>query len=78
MTRAVNPRVPPISYRADIARATRETARNVIIVSTVDCVMIQAARALLERARQSARTRGIIFPQLVRDVLEREVTIHGD
>lgn len=35
--------------------------------------MIQADRALLERARRSARERGVTFPQLVRDALEREL-----
>lgn len=36
-------------------------------------VMIQAEEALLTRARQAARERGITFPQLVRNALEREV-----
>jgi hypothetical protein len=35
--------------------------------------MIQADRALLERARRAARERGVTFPQLVREALEREV-----
>lgn len=36
-------------------------------------VMIQADESLLERARQLAGERGITFPQLVRDAIEREV-----
>lgn len=36
-------------------------------------VMIQADESLLERARQRAGERGITFPQLVRDAIEREV-----
>jgi hypothetical protein len=36
-------------------------------------VMIQADRALLERARRAARERGVTFPQLVREALEREL-----
>jgi hypothetical protein len=36
-------------------------------------VMIQADRALLERARREARERGVTFPQLVRDALAHEL-----
>jgi len=36
-------------------------------------VMIQAERALLERARRAARERGVTFPQLVREALEHEL-----
>jgi hypothetical protein len=36
-------------------------------------VMIQANRALLERARRAARERGVTFPQLVRDAIEHEI-----
>lgn len=36
-------------------------------------VMIQADRALLERARRAARERGVTFPQLVREALEHEL-----
>ena len=35
--------------------------------------MVQADRALLERARRAARERGVTFPQLVRDALEHEL-----
>ena len=35
--------------------------------------MIQADRALLDRARRLAHDRGVSFPQLVRDALEREL-----
>jgi hypothetical protein len=33
-------------------------------------VMIQADRALLDRARRAARERGVTFPQLVREAHE--------
>jgi hypothetical protein len=36
-------------------------------------VMVQADRALLERARRAARERGVTFPQLVREALEHEL-----
>jgi hypothetical protein len=36
-------------------------------------VMIQADDELLERARRVARERGVTFPQLVRQALEREL-----
>jgi hypothetical protein len=36
-------------------------------------VMIQADAELLERARRAARERGVTFPQLVREALEREL-----
>lgn len=36
-------------------------------------VMVQADDALLERARKVASERGVSFPQLVRDALEREL-----
>jgi hypothetical protein len=36
-------------------------------------VMIQADEELLERARRAARERGVTFPQLVRQALEREL-----
>lgn len=35
--------------------------------------MIQADKALLERARRAARERGVTFPQLVREALEHEL-----
>ncbi len=35
--------------------------------------MIQADRSLLDRARRLAHDRGVSFPQLVRDALEREL-----
>jgi hypothetical protein len=37
-------------------------------------VMIQADKALLERARRAAHERGVTFPQLVREALEHELT----
>jgi metal-responsive CopG/Arc/MetJ family transcriptional regulator len=40
-------------------------------------VMIQADDDLLERAQRVARERGITFPQLVRDALERELAAHA-
>jgi hypothetical protein len=36
-------------------------------------VMIQANEETIERARQLAHQRGVSFPQLVRDALEREL-----
>lgn len=39
--------------------------------------MIQADRALLERARREARKRGMTFPQLVRDALEHELALRS-
>ncbi|HEY2141697.1 MAG TPA: hypothetical protein VGG98_06525 [Solirubrobacteraceae bacterium] len=36
-------------------------------------VMIQADKALLDRARRTARVRGVTFPQLVRDAIEHEL-----
>ena len=41
-------------------------------------VMIQADPALLDRARRAARERGVTFPQLVRDALERELATHSE
>jgi hypothetical protein len=38
-------------------------------------VMIQADRALLDRAHQAARERHVTFPQLVREALERELAL---
>jgi hypothetical protein len=38
-------------------------------------VMIQADRSLLERAQQTAHKRGVTFPQLVREALDRELAI---
>lgn len=38
-------------------------------------VMIQADRALLDRAHQAARERRVSFPQLVREALERELAL---
>jgi hypothetical protein len=35
--------------------------------------MIQADEELLERARRAAHERGVTFPELVRQALEREV-----
>jgi hypothetical protein len=40
--------------------------------------MIQADRALLERARKAARERGVTFPQLVRDALEHELATRAE
>lgn len=40
--------------------------------------MIQADQALLERARRTARERGVTFPQLVREALEHELTTRSD
>jgi hypothetical protein len=48
-------------------------ASDASIAITLERVMIQAERALLERARRAARERGVTFPQLVRDALEHEL-----
>ena len=40
-------------------------------------VMIQADDNLLDRAQRAARERGVTFPQLVRDALERELARQG-
>ncbi len=39
--------------------------------------MIQADEELLERARNLAAERGVSFPQLVREALERELALQG-
>jgi hypothetical protein len=41
-------------------------------------VMIQADSTLLQRARRAARERGVTFPQLVRDALERELRTRSE
>ncbi|MDQ6819700.1 MAG: ribbon-helix-helix domain-containing protein [Actinomycetota bacterium] len=41
-------------------------------------VMVQADDELLERARRLAGERGVTFPQLVRDALERELARDPD
>ena len=45
------------------------------IASMMQRVMIQADRALLDRAHQAARDRRVSFPQLVREALERELAL---
>ena len=40
--------------------------------------MVQADRALLERARRTARARGVTFPQLVREALEHELATRSE
>jgi hypothetical protein len=45
------------------------------IASMMQRVMIQAERSLLERAQQAAHERGVSFPQLVREALERELAV---
>jgi hypothetical protein len=46
------------------------------IASMMQRVMIQAERTLLERAQRAAHERGVSFPQLVRESLEREVALN--
>lgn len=43
------------------------------IASMMQRVMIQADHTLLERAQRAAHERGVSFPQLVRESLEREL-----
>lgn len=45
------------------------------IASVMQRVMIQADRTLLERAQRAANERGVSFPQLVRESLERELAL---
>jgi hypothetical protein len=45
------------------------------IASMMQRVMIQAERTLLERAQHAAHERGVSFPQLVREALERELAL---
>jgi nucleotide-binding universal stress UspA family protein len=47
------------------------------IASMMQRVMIQAERSLLDRAQQTARERGVSFPQLVREALERELAVNA-
>jgi hypothetical protein len=47
------------------------------IASMMQRVMIQAERSLLERAQEAAHERGVSFPQLVREALERELAINA-
>jgi hypothetical protein len=48
------------------------------LLALMERVMIQADRALLERARRVARERGVSFPQLVREALEHELATRAD
>jgi hypothetical protein len=50
-------------------------AGHASIASMMKRVMIQGERSLFERAQQAARERGVTFPQLVREALERELAI---
>jgi hypothetical protein len=45
------------------------------IASMMQRVMIQADQTLLERAQHAAHERGVSFPQLVREALERELAL---
>jgi len=45
------------------------------IASMMQRVMIQADRTLLERAQRAAHERGVSFPKLVREALERELAM---
>jgi hypothetical protein len=53
------------------------TDADASIASMMKRVMIQAERSLLERAQQAAHERGVSFPQLVREALERELAASG-
>lgn len=48
---------------------------NASIASVMRRVMIQADTALLERAQRAAHERGVSFPKLVREALERELSL---
>lgn len=56
-------------------RPARFALPNASIASMMQRVMIQADRALLERAQRAAHERGVSFPQLVRESLERELAL---
>jgi hypothetical protein len=47
------------------------------IASMMHRVMIQAERSLLDRAQEAAHERGVSFPQLVREALERELALNA-
>jgi hypothetical protein len=51
------------------------TDADASIASMMRRVMFQAERSLLERAQQAAHERGVSFPQLVREALERELAV---
>jgi hypothetical protein len=51
------------------------TDAHASIASMMQRVMFQAERSLLERAQQAAHERGVSFPQLVREALERELAV---
>jgi hypothetical protein len=51
------------------------TGGDASIASIMQRVMIQAERSLLDRAQQAAHERGVSFPQLVREALERELAL---
>lgn len=58
------------------SEATRPVALpTASIASMMQRVMIQAERTLLERAQHAAHERGVSFPQLVREALERELAL---
>lgn len=52
-------------------------ANSASIASMMQRVMIQAERSLLARAQQAAHERGVSFPQLVREALERELAVNA-
>ncbi len=53
------------------------TASTASVASMMQRVMIQAERSLLDRAQLAAHERGVSFPQLVREALERELAINA-
>lgn len=56
-------------------RPNRAVLPAASIASMMQRVMIQADRTLLERAQRVAQERGVSFPQLVRESLERELSL---
>ncbi len=60
---------------AEAIRVDPDVLPAASIASMMQRVMIQADRTLLQRAQQAAHERGVSFPQLVRESLERELAL---
>jgi hypothetical protein len=60
-----------------ITRSHQVALPTASIASMMERVMIQAERTLLERAQRAAHERGVSFPQLVRESLERELAVNA-
>ena len=60
---------------SEATRSLQVALPTASIASMMQRVMIQAERTLLERAQHAAHERGVSFPQLVREALERELAL---